>query len=80
MSALNIGDQLTVADLNLPPGRDHHAGAGRPRGPRHQPRSWLDLPEEAEAAEGEEGEEAEGEGGEGRARPARARCVVRGGQ
>ena len=63
VSALNIGDQITVADLSLPSGvittqepGDLVANVTMPRG--------LDLPEEAEAAEGEEGEAAEGEGGE----------------
>jgi large subunit ribosomal protein L25 len=64
VSALDIGDQLTVADLMLPLGvvttqepGDLVAHVTQPRG--------LDLPEEAEPAEGEEveGEEAEGEGG-----------------
>jgi large subunit ribosomal protein L25 len=61
VSALNIGDQILVADLSLPSGvittqepGDLVAHVTQPRG--------LDLPEEAEAAEGEEGEE--GEGGE----------------
>jgi large subunit ribosomal protein L25 len=61
VSALGIGDQLTVADLKLPPGvattqdpGDLVAHVSAPKG--------LDLPEEGEAAEGEEGEE--GEGGE----------------
>ena len=63
VSALNIGDQITVADLSLPSGvittqepGDLVANVTMPRG--------LDLPEAAEAAEGEEGEGAEGEGGE----------------
>jgi large subunit ribosomal protein L25 len=63
VSALDIGDQVTVADLQLPPGvvttqepGDLVAHVTQPRG--------LDLPEEAEPAEGEEGEGAEGEGGE----------------
>ena len=66
VSALNIGDQLTVADLKLPTGvvttqepGDLVAHVTQPRG--------LDLPEEAAPAEGEEGEgegeAAEGEGG-----------------
>jgi large subunit ribosomal protein L25 len=61
VSALGIGDQLTVADLKLPAGvattqdpGDLVAHVSAPKG--------LDLPEEGEAAEGEEGEE--GEGGE----------------
>jgi large subunit ribosomal protein L25 len=61
ISALGIGDQLTVADLKLPSGvattqepGDLVAHLSAPKG--------LDLPEEGEAAEGEEG--AEGEGGE----------------
>jgi large subunit ribosomal protein L25 len=68
VSALDIGDQLSVADLTLPPGvvttqdpGDLVAHVSAPRG--------LDLPEEAEAAEGEaaEGEEgaAAAEAGEG---------------
>ena len=69
VSALGIGDQLTVADLALPRGvastqepGDLVAHVSAPRG--------LDLPEEAEAAEAEEGAEGEaggeaGEGGEG---------------
>ncbi len=63
VSALNIGDQITVADLNLSSGvittqepGDLVAHVTMPRG--------LDLPEEGEAAEGEEGEGVEGEGGE----------------
>jgi large subunit ribosomal protein L25 len=63
VSALDIGDQLTVADLMLPPGvvttqepGDLVAHVTQPRG--------LDLPEEAEPAEGEEAEGEEGEGGE----------------
>ena len=65
VSALDIGDQVTVADLPLPPGvvttqepGDLVAHVTQPRG--------LDLPEEAEPAEGEEveGEAVEGEGGE----------------
>ena len=59
VSALNIGDQLTVGDLKLPSGvvttqepGDLVAHVTQPRG--------LDLPEEAEAAEAEEGEAAEG--------------------
>jgi large subunit ribosomal protein L25 len=63
VSALDIGDQLTVADLRLPPGvvttqepGDLVAHVTQPRG--------LDLPEEAEPAEGEEAEGEEGEGGE----------------
>ncbi len=65
VSTLDIGDQVTVADLPLPPGvvttqepGDLVAHVTQPRG--------LDLPEEAEPAEGEEveGEAAEGERGE----------------
>lgn len=63
VSALDIGDQVTVADLRLPPGvvttqepGDLVAHVTQPRG--------LELPEEAEAAEGEEAEGEEGEGGE----------------
>jgi large subunit ribosomal protein L25 len=68
VSALGIGDQLTVADLKLPSGvattqdpGDLVAHVSAPKG--------LDLPEEAEAAEGEEGE---GEGAEGEATSAEA--------
>jgi len=64
VSALDIGDQITVADLTLPPGvvttqepGDLVAHVTQPRG--------LELPEEGEAAEGEEGEAAAGEAGEG---------------
>jgi large subunit ribosomal protein L25 len=60
VTALEIGDQLTVADLTLPPGvvttqepGDLVAHVSAPKG--------LDLGEEPEAAEGEE---VEGEGGE----------------
>jgi len=66
VSALGIGDQLTVADLKLPSGvattqepGDLVAHVSAPRG--------LDLPEEAEAAEGEEGAEGEAAEGEGAA-------------
>jgi large subunit ribosomal protein L25 len=65
VSALGIGDQLTVAELKLPAGvattqepGDLVAHVSAPRG--------LDLPE-AEAAEGEEGAEGEAAGGEGAA-------------
>jgi large subunit ribosomal protein L25 len=64
VSALNIGDQLTVADLKLPSGvvstqepSDLVAHVSTP--------VIVDLGEAAEAAEGEEGEAAEGEEGEG---------------
>jgi large subunit ribosomal protein L25 len=68
VSGLNIGDQITVADLSLPSGvattqepGDLIAHVTAPKG--------LDLPEEGEAAEGEaaegEGGEAAGEAGEG---------------
>jgi large subunit ribosomal protein L25 len=63
VSALDIGDQVTVANLRLPPGvvttqepGDLVAHVTQPRG--------LELPEEAEAAEGEEAEGEEAEGGE----------------
>ena len=71
VSALDIGDQLTVADLKLPAGvittqeaRDLVAHVTQPRG--------LDLPEEAEEAEAEaeEGAEGEGEAAEGGEAPA----------
>ena len=70
VSALDIGDQLTVADLKLPAGvittqepGDLVAHVTQPRG--------LDLPEEAEeAAEAEEGAEAEGEAAEAGEAPA----------
>jgi len=62
ISALGIGDQLSVADLKLPSGvattqdpGDLVAHVSAPKG--------LDLGEEAEAAEGEAAE-GEGEGGE----------------
>ncbi|HEV7536756.1 MAG TPA: 50S ribosomal protein L25 [Acidimicrobiia bacterium] len=62
ISALGIGDQLSVADLKLPAGvattqdpGDLVAHVSAPKG--------LDLPEEGEAAEGEAAE-GEGEGGE----------------
>jgi large subunit ribosomal protein L25 len=62
VSALDIGDQVTVANLRLPPGvvttqepGDLVAHVTQPRG--------LELPEEAEAAEGEEAEGEEAEGG-----------------
>ena len=68
ISALGIGDQLSVADLKLPSGvvttqepGDLVAHVSAPKG--------LDLPETAEgeegAAEGEGGEAGEGEAGEG---------------
>ena len=63
VSALNIGDQLTVADLKLPAGvvttqepGDLVAHVATP--------VVVDLGEAPEAAEGEEGEAAEGEEGE----------------
>ena len=63
VSALDIGDQVTVADLVLPPGvvttqepGDLVAHVTQPRG--------LELPEEEEAAEGEEAEGEAAEGGE----------------
>jgi large subunit ribosomal protein L25 len=68
VSGLDIGDQITVADLTLPPGVVTTQEPGDLVAQVTQPRG-LDLPEEAEAAEGEEGEgegaAAAGEAGEG---------------
>lgn len=66
VSALDIGDQITVADLNLPPGVVTTQDPGDLVAHVTQPRG-MDLPEEGEAAEGEEGEGegAAGEAGEG---------------
>jgi large subunit ribosomal protein L25 len=65
ISHLNIGDQLTVGDLKLPPGVATTQEPGELVAHVTQPRG-MELPEEVEAAEGEEaeGEQAEGEGGE----------------
>src|SRR5437879_2260601 len=60
VSALGIGDQLTVGDLGLPPGVTTTQEPGDLVAHVSQPRC-LDLPAEAEAAAGEEGEAAEGE-------------------
>jgi len=68
VSGLDIGDQITVADLALPPGVVSTQEPGDLVAHVTQPRG-LDLPEEAEVAEGEEGEgegeAAAGEAGEG---------------
>jgi large subunit ribosomal protein L25 len=67
VSALGMGDQLTVADLTLPRGVETTQDPGDLVAHVSAPKG-LDLPEEGEAAEGEgEGEGAEGaaEGGEG---------------
>ena len=68
VSALGIGDHLTVADLTLPPGVVTTQDQGDLVAHVMQPRG-LELPEEIEAAEAEEAEAAEGgeapaEGGE----------------
>ena len=62
VSALNIGDQLTVADLELPPGVVSTQDPGDLVAHVSTP-VVVDLGEAAEAAEGEEGAEA-AEGGE----------------
>jgi len=62
VSSLNIGDQITVADLNLPPGVVSTQDPGDLVAHVATP-VIVDLGE-AEAAEGEEGEAAEGEEGE----------------
>lgn len=64
VSALNIGDQLTVADLKLPSGVVSTQEPGDLVAHVSTP-VVVDLGEEPEAAEGEEGEEVEGEEGEG---------------
>ena len=64
VSALKIGDQLTVADLNLPPGVASTQEPGDLVAHVSTP-IVVDLGEAPEAAEGEEGEEGEGEAGEG---------------
>ena len=63
VSALNIGDQLTVADLKLPPGVVSTQDPGDLVAHVSTP-VVVDLGEAPEAAEGEEGEAAEGEEGE----------------
>jgi large subunit ribosomal protein L25 len=63
VSALNIGDQLTVADLALPPGVVSTQEPGDLVAHVSTP-VVVDLPEPTEAAEGEEGEGAEGEAAE----------------
>ncbi|HKN90027.1 MAG TPA: 50S ribosomal protein L25, partial [Acidimicrobiia bacterium] len=68
VSALGIGDHLTVADLTLPPGVVTTQDPGDLVAHVMQPRG-LELPEEIEAAEAGEAEAAEGgeapaEGGE----------------
>jgi large subunit ribosomal protein L25 len=64
VSALTIGDQLTVADLKLPPGVVSTQDPGDLVAHVSTP-VVVDLGEAPEAAEGEEGEAAEGEEGEG---------------
>ena len=64
VSALNIGDHITVADLKLPPGVASTQDPGDLVAHVSTP-VVVDLGEAAEAAEGEEGEAAEGEEGEG---------------
>jgi large subunit ribosomal protein L25 len=64
VSALNIGDQLTVADLKLPPGVVSTQEPGDLVAHVSTP-VVVDLGEEPGDAEGEEGEEVEGEEGEG---------------
>jgi len=69
VSALSIGDQLTVADLTLPPGVVTTQDPGDLVAHVSAPRT-LDLGEPAEAAEGEavegaEGGEAAADAGEG---------------
>jgi large subunit ribosomal protein L25 len=63
VSALNIGDQLTVADLKLPAGVVSTQEPGDLVAHVSTP-VVVDLGEAHEAAEGEEGEAAEGEEGE----------------
>jgi large subunit ribosomal protein L25 len=64
VSALKIGDQLTVADLELPPGVVSTQDPGDLVAHVSTP-VVVDLGEAAEPAEGEEGEAAEGEAAEG---------------
>jgi large subunit ribosomal protein L25 len=64
VSALDIGDQLTVADLKLPSGVVSTQDPGDLVAHVSTP-VVVDLGEAPEAAEGEEGEAAEGEEGEG---------------
>ena len=64
VSALKIGDQLTVADLELPPGVASAQEPGDLVAHVSTP-IVVDLGEAPEAAEGEEGEEGEGEAAEG---------------
>jgi len=64
VSALAIGDQLTVADLNLPSGVVSTQDPGDLVAHVSTP-AVVDLGEAPEAAEAAEGEEAEGEGAEG---------------
>jgi large subunit ribosomal protein L25 len=64
VTALDIGDQLTVADLVLPSGVVSTQDPGDLVVHVSTP-TLVDLPEPGEAAEGEEGEAAEGEEGEG---------------
>jgi large subunit ribosomal protein L25 len=64
ISGLNIGDQLTVADLALPTGVVSTQDPGDLVAHVSTP-VVVDLGEAPEAAEGEEGEAAEGEAGEG---------------
>jgi large subunit ribosomal protein L25 len=64
VSALKIGDQLTVADLNLPSGVVSTQDPGDLVAHVSTP-VVVDLGEAAEPAEGEEGEAAEGEAAEG---------------
>jgi large subunit ribosomal protein L25 len=63
VSALNIGDQITVADLKLPAGVISTQEPGDLVAHVSTP-VVVDLGEEPEAEEGEEGEAAEGEEGE----------------
>jgi len=64
VSALTIGDQLTVADLKLPPGVATTQDAGDLIAHVSTP-IVVDLGEAPAAAEGGEGEAAEGEAAEG---------------
>lgn len=64
ISALNIGDHITVADLKLPPGVVSTQDPGDLVAHVSTP-VVVDLGEAAEGAEGEEGEAAEGAEGEG---------------
>ena len=68
VSHLDIGDQLTVGELNLPPGVVSTQEPGELVALVAQPRG-LELPEEVEAAEAEEEEEAAAAAGEAEGEP-----------